>query len=132
MNIYQEVAHIPLFIHDPRRPERAGTRTARLTQSIDLAPTILDLFGIAPPAENEGISMLTEEADREALIFGYFGGAVNVTDGRRTYHRFPVDLKNQEIYQYTVMPTHIFAMFTPRNWRRRRLRDRSLSLRGRA
>jgi hypothetical protein len=51
--------------------------------------------------------------DREALIFGYFGGAVNVTDGRYTYHRYPQDLKNQEIYQYTVMPSHINKPFTP-------------------
>ena len=38
---------------------------------------------------------------------------MNVTDGRYTYHRFPADLRHQEIYQYTVMPTHIFALFTP-------------------
>lgn len=50
---------------------------------------------------------------REAMIFGYFGGAVNVTDGRYTYHRFPEDLLNQEIYQYTVMPTHINKPFSP-------------------
>jgi hypothetical protein len=107
------VAHIPLFVHDPRAPDRAGTRTERLTQSIDLAPTILDLYGLAPPPENEAVSMLAEAAPREALLFGYFCGAVNVTDGRATYHRFPPDLNAQEIYQYTVMPTHIFDMFTP-------------------
>ena len=45
---------------------------------------------------------------REAALFGYFGGAVNVTDGRYTYHRFPADLQTQEIYQYTLMPTHIY------------------------
>jgi hypothetical protein len=59
------------------------------------------------------MSMLAEGADREALIFGYFGGAVNVTDGSATYHRFPPDLKTQEIYQYTLMPTHIFDLFSP-------------------
>jgi arylsulfatase A-like enzyme len=112
MNIYQEVAHIPLFVHDPRRPERAGTRTARLTQSIDLCPTILDLYDAKPPAECEGVSMLAETAARPALLFGYFGGAVNVTDGNATYHRFPPDLKSQELYQYTLMPTHIFDMFS--------------------
>src|SRR5262249_11652775 len=44
---------------------------------------------------------------------GYSGGAVNVTDRPYTYHRFPADLTRQEIYQYTVMPTHIYSMFTP-------------------
>jgi hypothetical protein len=38
---------------------------------------------------------------------------VNVTDGRYTYHRFPTDLKTQEIYQYTVMPSHLNRLFTP-------------------
>ena len=37
---------------------------------------------------------------------------MNVTDGRYTYHRYPADLVEQEIYQYTLMPTHIFEPFT--------------------
>jgi hypothetical protein len=116
MNLYEEVAHIPLFLHDPRNPDRAGRRSAALTQSIDLAPTFLDLFGVEPPAETEGLS-LCRTADggavRDGALFGYFGGAVNVTDGRYTYHRFPEDLSQQELYQYTLMPTHIFSPFSP-------------------
>ena len=38
---------------------------------------------------------------------------MNVTDGRYTYHRFPEDLGGQEIYQYTVMPSHLNRLFTP-------------------
>jgi hypothetical protein len=57
--------------------------------------------------------MLRGEKRRDAVIFGYFGGAVNVTDGRHAYHRYPADLAGQEIFQYTVMPTHIFTPFTP-------------------
>ncbi|HUG60808.1 MAG TPA: sulfatase, partial [Methylomirabilota bacterium] len=110
MNMYEEIVHIPLFIHDPRNP--GARRIDRLTQSVDVAPTFLDLYGVAAPAETEGRSLLSEN-DREALIFGYFGGAVNVTDGRFTYHRYPADLKRQEIYQYTVMPTHLNKPFTP-------------------
>ncbi len=110
MNMYEEIVHIPLFIHDPRNP--GARRIARLTQSVDVAPTFLDLWGVAPPPEVEGRSLLGAD-DREAVIFGYFGGAVNVTDGRFTYHRYPEDLVRQEIYQYTVMPTHLNAPFTP-------------------
>jgi len=116
MNLYEEVAHIPLFLHDPRRPDLAGTRSAALTQSIDLAPTFLDLFGAQVPPENEGFSlcrMADGTALRDAVLFGYFGGAVNIADGRYTYHRFPEDLRKQELYQYTLMPTHIFSPFTP-------------------
>ncbi len=110
MNMYEEIVHIPLFIHDPRDPGQS--RVSRLTQSVDVGPTFLDLFGVMPPAETEGKSLLAGHP-REALIFGYFGGAVNVTDGRYTYHRYPADLNSQEIYQYTVMPTHITNPFTP-------------------
>jgi arylsulfatase A-like enzyme len=115
MNLYEEIVHIPLFAHDPRRP-RGGERVSELTQAIDIAPTVLDLFGVALPREMEGHNLLPVAGPvprREAAIFGYFGGAVNVTDGRYTYHRFPADLRRQEIYQYTVMPTHIYALFTP-------------------
>lgn len=115
MNLYEEIVHIPLFAHDPRRPA-GGARVAELTQAIDVAPTILDLFGVAVPGEMEGHNLLTMQgavSRREAAIFGYFGGAVNITDGRYTYHRFPADLHRQEVYQYTVMPTHIFSLFTP-------------------
>ena len=109
MNMYEEIVHIPLFIHDPRNPGHG--RIERLTQSVDVAPTFLDLHGLTPPTETEGTSLLKDNR-REALIFGYFGGAVNVTDGRFTYHRYPDDLMKQEIYQYTVMPTHITKPFS--------------------
>jgi arylsulfatase A-like enzyme len=115
MNLYEEIVHIPMFAHDPRRP-RGGERVAALTQPIDVAPTILDLFGLPPAKEMEGRNLFPRSGEgpaREAAIFGYFGGAVNVTDGRYTYHRFPADLRQQEIYQYTVMPTHIYSLFTP-------------------
>ena len=126
MQVYQELAHIPLFIHDPRAPELAGTRTSALTQTIDLAPTILDLFGIAPTSEMEGFSLLdtgNNEVRRDAALYGYFGGAVNVTDGRYTYHRFPADLATQEIFQYTLMATHIHSLFLPEELSRARLSD---------
>ena len=53
-----------------------------------------------------------ETIQRSPLMFGYFGDAVNVTDGCCTHHRFPPDLRRQEIYQYTVMPTHIMMPFS--------------------
>jgi hypothetical protein len=78
--------------------------------------TFLDLFGVSPPVEVQGRSLLPVLAKdaplREAALFGYFGGAVNVTDGRYTYFRYPGDLESQEVYQYTVMPTHMASLFT--------------------
>jgi arylsulfatase A-like enzyme len=117
MNLYQEIVHIPLFIYHPAHAAAADTRNASLTQTIDLAATFLDLFGVTAPPEMQGRSLLPVLAGRDrtpkGLLFGYFGGAVNVTDGRFTYHRYPRDLRAQDIFQYTLMPTHIFAPFTP-------------------
>jgi arylsulfatase A-like enzyme len=117
MNMYEEIVHIPLFVHDPRRPSCAGVRRSALTQTIDLAPTFLGLFGVPAPSEMQGYSLLplleTDRPIRPGALFGYFGGAINVTDGRYTYHCFPPDPRSQELYQYTLMPTHIWEPFTP-------------------
>jgi arylsulfatase A-like enzyme len=117
MNMYEEIVHIPLFVHDPRRPRSAGARRSALTQTIDLAPTFLDLFGVPAAAEMQGHSLVplrnADRAVRRGALFGYFGGAINVTDGRYTYHRFPPNPRSQELYQYTLMPTHIWEPFTP-------------------
>ncbi len=43
---YNEVAHAPLFIWDPRAGCR-GERRSALVQMIDMAPTLLDYFGLA-------------------------------------------------------------------------------------
>jgi arylsulfatase A-like enzyme len=115
MPVYEEVAHIPLFMHHPDIPG-AGTRRQALTQTIDLMPTILDLHGVVSPAETQGHSLLpvlrSNHAVREAALFGVFGSAVNITDGRYTYFRYPEDLREQELYQYTLMPAHMAALFT--------------------
>lgn len=116
MNIYEEIAHIPLFIHHPGLPDSHGARIEQLTQSGDLAPTFLQLHDAAIPAEMVAHSILPllegAPSKHDALLYGYFGGAANITDGQFTYHRYPPDLKSQEIYQYTVMPTHIFQFFS--------------------
>jgi hypothetical protein len=43
------------------------------------------------------------------VIFGYFGKHVNITDGRYVYMRAG---RNEELNEYTLMPTHIFTPFT--------------------
>ncbi len=116
MPCYQEVAHIPLFIHLPTQPGLAGSRRHALTQTMDLMPTILDLFGVAPPEEVRGRSLLPvldrDAAIREAALYGVWGSATNIADGRYTYFRYPREVTEQEIYQYTLMPTHMVQRFS--------------------
>jgi arylsulfatase A-like enzyme len=128
MNMYEEIVHVPLFVHDPTQPVSARCRRSALTQTIDIAPTFLDLFHVPAPAEMLGHSLLRLlRADvqlRQGALFGYFGGAINVTDGRYTYHRFPLDPRSQELYQYTLMPTISWSRSRRRSLRRHRLRAR--------
>lgn len=113
MYAYEEVSHIPLFIGTPGR--QGGARSAALTQTVDLMPTIADLFGCRLPTEVTGRSLLPAldgETVRDTAVFGYFGGGVNITDGRYTYFLFPDDLTAEPLYQYTLMPTHMKSFFS--------------------
>lgn len=117
MPVYNEIANIPLFIHHPDHASKAGERRASLTQTIDLMPTMLDLHGVTPPPEVEGASLINLLANdtpiREAALYGVWGSAANITDGRYTYFRYPDDLETQEIFQYTLMPMHPMSLFAP-------------------
>jgi hypothetical protein len=96
--------------------ERAGTRVTALTQSTDLMPTFLDYFGAPEPPHLHGRSLRpvleANEAIHDAVLYGYFAMAVNVTDGRYTYFRNPVQ-RQSTIYAYTAMPTQHHG-FMPR------------------
>jgi len=105
---YNETIHLPLFIWDPR--ERvAGERRDALVQTIDLAPTLLDFFGLPPTPDMEGRPLRQvirdNESHRTAGLFGIFGGHVNVTDGRWVYLRAPAEPGNVGLQEFTVMPT---------------------------
>ncbi len=111
---YDEVAHTPLFIWDPRSAKQ-GERRNSLVQTMDLAPTLLDFFGAPIPADMQGQSLAATVASdtpvREAALFGVHGGHINVTDGRYVYMRAPVHPDNGPLYDYTLMPTHMRAPF---------------------
>jgi hypothetical protein len=108
----------PLFMHHPGIPA-AGTRRRALTQTMDLMPTILDIFGTDIPPEVRGHSLLPVLRDdtdvREAALFGQFGGAVNVTDGRFAYLRYPEgEAADTQLHHYTLMPLHMRTFFEPK------------------
>ena len=115
--LYNEIAHIPLFIWDPRLQKKNERRNA-LTQTIDLAPTLLEFFGIKRPKLMQGkVLKETINSDvkvRETAIFGYHGAAVNITDGRYLYMRGPANPLNVPCYNYTLMPTHMARLFSMR------------------
>jgi len=112
---YNEVAHTPLFIWDPRSG-KAGERRQSLVQMIDFPATLLDFFGLPLPPDMQGLplkeTLAADRPVREAALFGVHGGHVNVTDGRYVYMRAPANPENQPLYEYTLMPTHIRSHFS--------------------
>lgn len=113
---FNELIHIPMFLWDPRNAI-AGERSAALAQTIDIAPTMLDFFGIEPTPDMQGRSLRSvvesEHAPRDSALFGIFGAHVNVTDGRYVYMRACSTPANEPLEEYTLMPTHMRGMFTP-------------------
>jgi arylsulfatase A-like enzyme len=105
---YDEVAHTPFFVWDPRS-DACGEHRQSLVQTIDIAPTLLDYFGTNIPKDMQGVSLKGAVADdtpvREAALFGMHGSQINCTDGRWVYMRAP-DPENRPLFNYTVMPTH--------------------------
>jgi arylsulfatase A-like enzyme len=68
--IYPETLHVPLLVLHPDRG--AGRRVPELVQSIDIAPTLLELAGIAPLEAAAGDSLVPLiEGERRARTAAY-------------------------------------------------------------
>jgi arylsulfatase A-like enzyme len=115
MPLWNHVAQTPLFIWDPRSGKH-GERRDQLVQMIDFPATLLEFFGVERPPAMMGVPLgatIAENAPtHEAILYGYHGGAVNMTDGRYVYMRATAG-DNTPLYDYTVMPTHMNRLFSP-------------------
>ncbi|GLQ08286.1 sulfatase [Devosia yakushimensis] len=113
---YDETIHTPFFVWDPRSGV-AGERRQALVQTIDIAPTLLDFFGLAPTqdmlGQPLGQAVASDEPVREGGLFGIFGGHVSVTDGRYVYMRASAEAANGPLLEHTLMPTHMRSRFEP-------------------
>lgn len=106
---YDEIAHTPLFLWDPRNGIQNECRE-QLVQTIDIAPTVLEFFGIPIPDEVLGrpLRAVVEQNVplRQYALFGYHGGPINITDGRYVYMCAPLQ-ENPDVTEYTLMPTQM-------------------------
>jgi arylsulfatase A-like enzyme len=111
---FNELVHLPAFLWDPRS-QAAGDRDGRLVQTIDIAPTLLDFFGVPSTPDMLGapIAATGAPAAREGALFGIHGGHVNVTDGRYVYMRACATPANAPLEEFTLMPTHMRGRFSP-------------------
>lgn len=111
---YEELVHTPLWIWDPRFG-RKDEKCGMLVQTIDLAPTLLDYFGVEIPKDMLGkplhSAILGESPIHEYVLFGYKGSAIGITDGRFVLLHAVADFGVQTC-DYTLMPTRMRSMFS--------------------
>jgi arylsulfatase A-like enzyme len=121
MPCFEELCRIPLIVYHPEYAGQGGSRRRALTQTIDVMPTLLALHGIAAPPDALGHNLINllagERPLRDACLYGMFGAAANVTDGRYTYFRYPAASGGNDIYRYTVMPTHMRSLCDPQEFK---------------
>lgn len=112
---YEETIHTPFFLWDPRNGRR-DERDEQLAQTIDIPATILEVFGLPLPDDMMGeplsASVGVTQEQTETALFGDFGAHVNITDGRHVYMRAATD-PTAALFEYTLMPTRMWARFTP-------------------
>ncbi len=115
MPFFNEISHIPFIFYHPEFRQRGGERRNVLTQNIDVMATLLQLNQVDVPDYVLGQSLVpvleVDRLERSSVIYGRFGASINITDGRYTYFLYPEDLDNQELYEYTLMPTHQRTFF---------------------
>lgn len=126
MPVYEEICHLPFFVHDPRCPAGGQSRSG-LTQTIDIPATLLDYFGIPLPKDMQGRSVcpLIQNLDakiRNYALFGFYGSHVNLTDGRFTYMKAPMECSDV-VYEYTLMPTHMRSRFSTAELKKAQLNE---------
>lgn len=124
MPYYNEIAHIPMYIWDPRSKVQ-GERRSSLVQNIDMAPTILTYFGLEPTKDMLGKSLEQTIKDdtpvRRYALYGSHGNYINITDGRYVYMLCPQAGKSAN--EYTLMPTHMRNLFSPAELQRAQLAE---------
>jgi len=84
--LYEENVHVPLVVAVPGRVARTQ-RSNRVVSSIDIAPTLLDVVGIAAPISYQGASAI-DDARHMAMFFAdYSLRLVGLRDGEMKYIR---------------------------------------------
>ncbi len=114
MPMYEEIIHIPFYIHDPRYEKEKGRRS-ELAQTIDIAPTLLEYFNMDLKGyEMDGKSLTPivngNKKSHENILFGIHGGHINIYDGKYILMKSPEKV-NQPLVSWTLMPTNMRGFY---------------------
>ncbi|WP_227876995.1 sulfatase-like hydrolase/transferase [Paenibacillus macerans] len=114
--MYEEIIHLPFFMHIPGEDYNDGKVYDGLCQTVDIAATLLDYFNISDDYHRDGrslISMIKEEMGHHAeILFGVNGGHVGVYDGRYVYMRSSAKPDNGPLVNQTLAMTRMRGFFT--------------------
>lgn len=115
---YEEALRIPMMIRFPGRIP-AGTRPGQMVLSLDIAPTMLDLAGEAPPVDLHGMSLVPilegqDPAWRSSFLIEYYSDTVfermdfmgykAVRTDRHKYIRYEDQTDMDELYDLVGDP----------------------------
>ena len=102
--VYDEEVRVPLVLWNPVLFAAAG-RSARVGSHVDLNATLLDVLGIAPPAEWQGRSLLAQGAQAPVYLFaaGWGENLMGVRDGDWKYV-FDARQGSDELYNLRTDP----------------------------
>jgi arylsulfatase A-like enzyme len=125
--------HVPLIVFFPKRWQhlapaeyQAGTKSDRMINFVDLAPTVLSIVGIEPPPYMQGHAFAGPyQTERQPYLFGQRGRmderydlVRSVTDGHFVYLRnyFPHVSQAQHVdYQFQTPTTQIWKALYDRH-----------------
>ncbi len=113
--IYEQTVHVPLVLLHGSLAD-LPRRSAAVGRHIDIAPTLLDLLGIAAPPEWQGASLLRPRDNPRAYFLSVGNEIVlGVRDGRYKYHYY-VDTSREELFDLDNDPAeeHDLATAEPR------------------
>lgn len=104
--IYEPTVHVPLLLLHPGLKDMPRRQSA-LGRHLDIAPTLLDLIGVAAPAEWQGASLL-RPGSPERVYFLSVGNEVvlGLRDGDYKYHYY-VDTARQELFNLAEDPKEL-------------------------
>ena len=113
---YEESIRVPLMIRYPKMTTQPGARPKQMVLNIDVAPTILELAGVASPVAMQGQSaapLMAEEnaPGRHSWLYEHFPvfpipipGMTAVRTDRYKYIEYQDDLKPAELFDLQEDP----------------------------
>ena len=121
---YDSGLHVPLIVHVPPKYRdlapgyKVGGSSSRLVSFVDLAPAVLSLAGVHPPAHMQGRAFLGEHAAAAPqFIFGFRGRM----DERYDLMRATRDQRYLYIRNY--MPHRIYGEHVAYQWQERSMQE---------